>query len=189
MSAELMTTQCPHCGNRFNAPIASSGKQAICTKCGHMFVVIEKAPQMTVYAPPKKTEETDILAPPVQTPTYKETPIKPDPAALRRTHPPTGANHGLTREWPAIELVAPRHRTLGYLARGYAILGALGVIAGLVLLACALSGTQAPEGAGRGLLAAWGLGILFAGVLAFTIGQALRVLGDIAINSFASANR
>ncbi len=189
MSTELIVTQCSHCGNRFNAPVTSSGKQAICGKCGNMFIVLEKAPQMTIYAPPGKSEDDDILTPPVQTPTYKETPIKPDPATLRRLRQPSGSNQSLPHVPPVIEPAAPHYRTLQFLARTYAVLGVLGMIVGLVLLGSVLFGTQAPDGGGRGLLAAWGFGMVLAGILAFTVGQALRTLADIALNSFAWANR
>ncbi len=79
------------------------------------------------------------------------------------------------------------------MADGYVLLGLLGMVAGLVLVACALfggSGGDPGAGAsGRGLLAGWGIGVFIAGGVSAAIGQGLRAFRDIAINSYLALER
>jgi hypothetical protein len=193
MVDETIVTQCPHCGNRFKAPIASAGKQATCGSCGGLFIVVEKAPQPKVYIGPRKADEDDVLSPPVRVPSYKETPIKP---GVRRPVVPsrlTGAeeNHGRTAI--PVGASAPPYRVMRVAGEGMVGLGVLGMIAGVAVLAYALlgaqGGDQSGESWGRGMLAGRGVGVLICGMASVGLGEALRALRDMAINSFLGVNQ
>ena len=186
--SETIVTQCPRCGNRFKAPVASAGMQATCGKCGGMFVVVEKAPQPTVYISPKKAPEDDILSPPVRTPSYKETPIKSNIGSLGGNNRPGVSDDDLGRTRIPIGGSAPSYWALRCVADAHVLLGVLGMIAGFVLIACALFGThggdKSVEASGGGLSVGWGIGVLISGIASVAFGQALRALRDMAINSF-----
>jgi hypothetical protein len=188
MSRETIITQCPHCGNRFKAPVASAGKQATCAKCSNMFVVVEKAPQLNVYSAAKKPTDDDILSPPVQTPSYKETPIKPIGGTAWRSGHRAMVEDDTGRTPVPPDKSAPAYRILRWAADGYVILGILGMIAGIVVMASALFGSHAnnqeADTMGRGALFGWGFGVLIAGTVSIAFGQALRAFRDMAINSY-----
>lgn len=193
MSSESIITQCTHCGNRFKVPFSAGGRQMTCPKCANMFIVVEKAPQPTIYSTTKKSGEDDILSPPVQTPSYKETPIRPVPGALRGGGRQVGIDQDDTGRTPVPpDRSAPAYRVLQWAARAYVILGVLGMIAGVVVMASALfgshAGDQQPDAMGRGPLFAWGFGLLVAGGASIAFGQALRAFRDMAINSYLMAN-
>ena len=193
MPSETMVTQCPQCGNRFKTPVASAGMQATCGKCGGLFVVVEKAPQPTVYISPKKTTDDDILSPPVRTPSYTETPIKSNIGSLGGNNRQGVPDDDFGRTRIPIGGSAPSYWALRCVAGGHVLLGVLGMIAGFVLIAYALFGTHGGDKSvytsGGGLFVGWGIVVLISGIVSVAFGQALRALRDMAINSFLALNR
>jgi len=189
-----MLTECPHCRKRYHVKTELAGQTAHCCECGASFTVREYVTRLDQYHAsdnkPPEPEDDDILSTPIQTPSWRETPV------LRTSFDKTpGGNAGAGtssdddsgRTPVAVGEEAPAYWALRIGAKLHTYLGVLAMVIGVVLIAAATGNSSAGGDATGHLACAWGAALVLYGTLALTLSRALIALRDIAINSYLAA--
>lgn len=188
-----MITECPHCRKRYNVRSEIADQSVNCSQCGRSFTVREHVTQLRQYnaadQSPPEPEEDDILRPPIQTPSYRETPVlrtsfTPDSELAASNGP---AVQGQVCRRPAAPQASPissSYLGLRIAAKVHTYGGIVALAIGLIVIVAGLDASSASAdangGTSPGVLYAWGFGVTAYGILALTMSRALLALRDIA---------
>lgn len=184
----LFVTQCPHCGYRFNLETGLVGQVVGCRHCQQPFRAAEYAPHLQQYRDERRKapdpDKDDIVAPPVRTPSWRETPILRTTSPTKSGVPVAPSARAVEASVHAEEFVDEAndlsHRGLRLAALLHTYGGSLAIVFGLIVFSIGLtsrstSGSSMAGSDGR-LLIGWGIGLVLYGGLAVALGHIFKLL-------------